>query len=136
LEVLLVHPGGPLWANKDLGSWSIPNGEYPDTEDPLDAARREFREETGFTAGSDFLDLGEVRQRGGKLVHAWACEGDCDPAELKSNYFSMEWPPRSGRQQEFPEVDRAGWFTIEEARGRILQSQQPFIDRLTERIGS
>jgi predicted NUDIX family NTP pyrophosphohydrolase len=134
LEVFLAHPGGPFWAKKDLGAWSIPKGEYAEGEEPLAAARREFHEETGFPAEGDFLDLGTVRQAGGKLVSAWALEGDCDPATLSSNLFEMEWPPRSGKMMEFPEVDRGAWFNLPEARERILASQQPFLDRLVEKI--
>jgi predicted NUDIX family NTP pyrophosphohydrolase len=133
-EVFLVHPGGPFWAKKDLGAWSIPKGEYAEGEDPLDAARREFTEETGFdiavAAHGEFIDLGVIRQAGGKLVSVWAVEGDCDPAKLRSNLFQIEWPPRSGRKVEFPEVDRGAWFSIDEARRRILKSQAAIIDRL------
>jgi predicted NUDIX family NTP pyrophosphohydrolase len=134
LEVFLVHPGGPFWAKKDLGAWTIPKGEYNDEEDPLRAALREFREETGFTAEGDFLPLGEIRQAGGKLVSVWAVEGDCDPAALVSMPFEMEWPPRSGRRASFPEVDRGAWFSLPEARNRLLTSQQPALERLVERI--
>jgi predicted NUDIX family NTP pyrophosphohydrolase len=134
LEVFLVHPGGPFWAKKDLGVWSIPKGEYLDSEDPLDAAKREFTEETGFTAMGDFISLGEVRQRSGKIVAAWAFEGDADPARLKSNSFEMEWPPRSGRRIEVPEVDRGEWLSIEAARARILSGQLPLLDALASRI--
>jgi predicted NUDIX family NTP pyrophosphohydrolase len=134
LEVFLVHFGGPFWAKKD--SWSIPKGEYLDDEPALEAAKREFEEETGFTPGGDFLELGDLRQPGGKIVTVWAFAGDCDPGRLKSNTFSMEWPPGSGRQMEFPEVDRGGWFTIDAARVRILKGQRPFLDRLLERIDS
>lgn len=130
VEVLLVHPGGPFWARKDLGSWSIPKGEYSLHEDPLAAAKREFEEETGFTAQGDFRELQEIKQRGGKLVKAWSFEGDCDPKTVKSNAFKMEWPPRSGKAQEFPEVDRADWFTIEIARRKILKSQAPLLEEL------
>ena len=132
LEVFLVHPGGPFWAKKDLGAWSIPKGEYSDGEDPLSAARREFEEETGFAPPGDSVALGEVKQTGGKVVVAWAAEGDCDPGELVSNTCEIEWPPRSGRKLEIPEVDRAGWFLLAEARERILKSQQPFLDRLAD----
>lgn len=135
LEVFLVHPGGPFWAKKDLGAWTIPKGEYTDEEEPLAAAIREFREETGFTAEGDFLPLGEIRQAGGKLVTTWALEGDCDPAALVSIPFEMEWPPRSGRLASFPEVDRGAWFSLPEARTRILASQQPVLDLLIERVG-
>jgi predicted NUDIX family NTP pyrophosphohydrolase len=130
VEVFLVHPGGPFWAKKDKGAWSICKGEYGEGEPPLEAAKREFEEETGFRAQGEFLELGEVKQSGGKIVSAWAFEGDCDPAKLVSNRFSMEWPPRSGRMIEFPEVDRGGWFEITQAREQILKSQAPFLDRL------
>jgi predicted NUDIX family NTP pyrophosphohydrolase len=132
VEVLLVHPGGPFWAKKDKGAWSISKGEYADGELPLDAAKREFEEETGFSAQGEFLELGQVQQSGGKVVSAWAFEGDCDPAKLVSNRFSMEWPPRSGRMIEFPEVDRGGWFAIHDAKEQILKSQAPFLDRLQQ----
>ncbi len=133
-EVFLVHPGGPFWAKKDAGAWSLPKGEYSDGEDPLAAARREYQEETGFTIEGEFLDLGTLRQAGGKLVSAWAVEADCDPAQLVSNTFQMEWPPRSGRTIEIPEVDRAAWFDLPGARQRILKSQEPFLDRLAETL--
>ena len=129
LEVLLVHPGGPFWAKQDDGSWSIPKGEFDEGEDPLTAARREVTEETGFTAAGELIPLEELRQPGGKIVYAWAMKGDFDPARLKSNTFSMEWPPKSGRQQEFPEIDRAGWFTMESARRKIVNGQAGFLDR-------
>lgn len=130
LEVFLVHPGGPFWANKDKGVWSIPKGEYVDGEEPLEAAQREFQEETSFTAEGTFLELGTIKQAGGKIVTAWAFEGDCDPANLRSNVYQTEWPPRSGRQVEFPEVDRARWFSIPQAREHILKSQEPLLDAL------
>jgi predicted NUDIX family NTP pyrophosphohydrolase len=130
LEVFLVHPGGPFWAKKDLGAWSISKGEYAEGELPLEAAKREFREETGFAAEGFFLDLGTVRQAGGKVVSAWAFEGDCDPGKLISNRCKLEWPPRSGRLIEIPEVDRGAWFSIAEAEERILKSQAPFLARL------
>jgi predicted NUDIX family NTP pyrophosphohydrolase len=136
LEVFLVHPGGPFWAKKDLGAWTIPKGEYAIGEDPLTAARREFEEETSFPANGDFLDLGTIKQAGGKLVRVWALEGDCDPAALVSNTFELEWPPRSGRMAEFPEADRGAWFSIAEARGRILKSQEPVLDLLVERLNA
>ena len=123
LEVFLVHPGGPFWANKDEGSWSIPKGEFEPSEDPLAAARREFTEETGFTASGDFKRLTPLKQKSGKIVHAWAVEFDCDPTLVKSNTFVFK-----GR--EFPEVDRAGWFTIEEAKQKILPGQAGFLDQL------
>jgi predicted NUDIX family NTP pyrophosphohydrolase len=131
LEVLLVHPGGPLWSRRDLGAWSIPKGEYGGDEEPASAARREFAEELGSTAPADLeIDLGEIRQRGGKLVRAWGACGDLDAAAIQSNTFTMEWPPRSGRIAEFPEVDRAQWFAVAEARERINPGQQPLLDRL------
>ena len=132
LEVFLVHPGGPFWAGKDAGAWMIPKGEYTEGEEPLDAAQREFREETGFEPHGEFIDLGVVRQTGGKLVTAWAFEGDGDPAKLVSNTCLMEWPPRSGRLIEIPEVDRGGWFTLAAARAAILRSQSPFLDTLAK----
>jgi predicted NUDIX family NTP pyrophosphohydrolase len=134
LEVFLVHPGGPLWSKKDLGAWSIPKGLYEEDETPLNAAKREFEEETGFHPDGDYLELGDLRQPGGKIVTAWAFEGDCDPAQLVSNTFSMEWPPHSGRQIVAPEVDRGAWFTVPEARQRILIGQQPFLDRLVQKL--
>lgn len=131
LEVFLVHPGGPFWAKKDLGAWSISKGEYVEGELALEAARREFEEETNFTAQGDFLELGTVQQAGGKVVSAWAFEGDCDPSKLISNRCEIEWPPRSGRKIEIPEVDRGDWFSIAEAKQRILKSQAPFLERLS-----
>ena len=130
LEVFLVHPGGPFWAKKDLGSWSLPKGEFEDDEDPLDAARRELAEETGFTVDGRFIALTPLRQKSGKTIFAWAVEGDCDPSQLRSNLFTMEWPPRSGRRQEFPEVDRGAWFTMAEAQRRIVAGQASFLDEL------
>jgi len=136
LEVFLVHPGGPFWKNKDAGAWSLPKGEYDQDEDALDAARREFREETGFEApGGEWIPLGEIRQAGGKVVTAWAVEGQCVAEEIQSNMFAMEWPPKSGRRQEFPEADRAGWFSLLEAKTRIVAGQAEFVDRLAERLG-
>jgi predicted NUDIX family NTP pyrophosphohydrolase len=130
LEVFLVHPGGPFFAKKDLAAWTIPKGEYAEDEPPLQAAQREFQEETGFTASGQFLDLGTIKQAGGKLVSAWAFEGDCDPDKLISNRCEIEWPPRSGRLIEIPEVDRGAWFSIAEARERIKSTQIPLLDRL------
>jgi len=128
VEVLLVHPGGPLWTRQDV--WGLPKGEYEQGEDPLQAARREFEEETGFAATGEFYDLGQITQRSGKVVHAWAFEGDCDPAALVSNPFTMEWPPHSGRVTQFPEVDRAEWMPLHEARQRIVPAQIPLLDAL------
>jgi len=133
LEVLLVHPGGPFWAKKDAGAWSIPKGEIGEGEDPLAAAKREFEEETGTRPTGEAIALAPRRQAGGKVVHAWAVRGDLDPAALKSTTVTLEWPPRSGRRQEFPEVDRAAWFTLDEAREKILKGQAPFLHDL-ERI--
>lgn len=130
LEVLLAHPGGPFWAKKDFGVWSIPKGEYEADEDPFEAAKREFEEESGVAASGDFVALGEMKQAGGKIVTAWAVHGDPDVSLLKSNLFSTEWPPRSGRFAEFPEVDRWGWFSLEEAAERILAGQKVFLERL------
>jgi predicted NUDIX family NTP pyrophosphohydrolase len=131
LEVLLVHPGGPLWAKKDAGAWSIPKGEYGDGEDPLAAAKREFAEELGSTVpDKGAVPLGEIVQPSRKIVVAFAVAGDFDPAALRSNPFEMEWPPKSGRKQSFPEIDRACWFGVEEARRKILPGQAGFIDRL------
>ncbi len=126
----LIHPGGPFFANKDAGAWSIPKGELDEGEDPLAAACREFTEETGCVPHGPFLVLTPVRQKNGKQVSAWAAEGDCDPAALRSNTFALEWPPRSGRMREFPEADQAGWFTAEEARVKLNAAQTAFIDEL------
>jgi len=134
LEVFLVHPGGPYWAKKDAGAWMIPKGEYIDGELPLDAARREFHEETGFEAAGEFIDLGTVRQAGGKLVTAWAFEGDCDPGKLTSNLCTLEWPPHSGRTIEIPEVDRGAWYSLAVAKSSILKSQQPFLEVLSTKV--
>jgi predicted NUDIX family NTP pyrophosphohydrolase len=136
LEVLLVHPGGPEWANKDLGAWSVPKGEYLPDEDALAAAKREFEEETGFKAHGGFLELAPRKQPSGKVVRVWAFEGDADPNAIRSNTFTKEWPPRSGRYPEFPEVDRAGWFGLEEARKRILKGQAGFLDELQQKVSS
>jgi predicted NUDIX family NTP pyrophosphohydrolase len=134
-EVLLVHPGGPFWKNKDLGAWSIPKGEYSDAEDPLTVARREFEEETGLRPLGRFLPLGELVQPGRKIVTAFALEGEFDPATLQSNTFELEWPPRSGRTASFPEVDRAQWFSPADARCKILKGQSEFVTRLLKAIG-
>ncbi|WEX73784.1 NUDIX domain-containing protein [Sinorhizobium numidicum] len=130
LFVLLVHPGGPFWSNRDLGAWSIPKGEYEPDEEPEAAARREFLEETGIAVTGDLELLGELRQKSGKLVTAYASESDFDVASIRSNVFEMEWPPHSGQVQSFPEVDRAAWFILQDAREKINTSQRPFLDRL------
>jgi predicted NUDIX family NTP pyrophosphohydrolase len=134
LEVLLVHPGGPFWRNKDDGAWSIPKGEMDEDEDPAEAALREFMEEIGSAPDGPLRSLGEIRQRGGKRVHAFAVEGDIDPGAIASNTFEIEWPPKSGRLQTFPEVDRAGWFDLPAARVKIIESQRLLLDRLMDRL--
>jgi predicted NUDIX family NTP pyrophosphohydrolase len=134
LEVLLVHPGGPFWAKKDLGAWSIPKGEYSEGDEALATAIREFAEEIGAHPRGEFRSLGELTQPGRKIVTAFAVEGDFDPATLKSNTFELEWPPRSGRKATFPEVDRAQWFSLETARAKILSGQREFITRLLEMV--
>jgi predicted NUDIX family NTP pyrophosphohydrolase len=131
-EVFLVHPGGPIWAKKDKGAWTIPKGEYEHEENPLAAARREFEEETGFDATGEFLDLGSIKQKSSKLVNAWAFEGNCDPAKLKSNTCEIEWPPRSGHRLEIPEVDSGRWFSISEANEYIREEQRELLRRLSE----
>jgi predicted NUDIX family NTP pyrophosphohydrolase len=136
VELLLVHPGGPLWASKDAGAWSIPKGEYGEGEDPLAVALRELEEETGHRLPEGGLvALGEVRQRGGKVVRAWAAAGDVDPDTITSNTFTLEWPPRSGTRREFPEVDRAGWFDPATAREKLLAAQAELVDRLLAALG-
>jgi predicted NUDIX family NTP pyrophosphohydrolase len=134
LEVFLVHPGGPFWANKDDGAWSIAKGEIEQNEAPLAAAWREFEEETGLRMTGETIALASVRQAGGKLVHAFAIEAELDPAAVRSNRFAIEWPPRSGRQREFPEIDRAGWFGLEAARRKLLRGQLPLLEDLRERL--
>jgi predicted NUDIX family NTP pyrophosphohydrolase len=134
IEVLLAHPGGPFWAKKDYGSWSIPKGEIASDEDPLQAAKREFYEETSIIVEGAMQPLGEVKQPGGKTVIVWAVEGDCDTSALKSNTFAMEWPPRSGRTASFPEMDRWGWFTLDEATKKILTGQKVFLERLRAQL--
>ena len=134
LQVLLVHPGGPFWRNKDDGAWSIPKGEISARENPLAVAQREFAEELGVAAAGPLRPLGEIRQRGGKRVHAFAAEGDLDIGTVRSNTFEMQWPPNSGRLQAFPEIDRAGWFTLPVARIKILESQRPLLDRLEQLV--
>lgn len=133
LEVFLVHPGGPFWKNKDDGAWSFPKGEYDEGEDPLAVARREFREETGFDVEGDLIPLEPIRQKGGKVVQLFAVEGDCDAAAIRSNTFTTEWPPRSGRQVEFPEVDRAGWFDPVEAKRKLNAAQAAVVDQISTR---
>jgi predicted NUDIX family NTP pyrophosphohydrolase len=136
LEVLLVHPGGPAWARRDVGAWSIPKGEYADGEDPLAASRREFEEELGTPPpDAEADDLGEIRQRSGKRVRAWALAGDLDVSRVVSNTFEFEWPPRSGKMIEIPEVDRAEWFGLDAARGKINPGQVPLLERLAELLG-
>lgn len=135
LEILLVHPGGPYWRRKDLGAWSIPKGEIEAGEDAELAARREFAEETGIAVTTPLQPLGEIRQRGGKRVVAFAIEGDVDARSISSNSFEIEWPPRSGRMQSFPEVDRAEWFELPAAHAKILEGQRPLLDRLSELVG-
>jgi predicted NUDIX family NTP pyrophosphohydrolase len=132
VQVLLAHPGGPFWSRRDEASWTLPKGEIGLDEDPLQAARREFQEETGFASVAPFHLLGELRQKSGKRITAWAFEGDADPAALTSNLFEMEWPPRSGRRQRFPEIDRIAWFDLDEARRKLIAGQAPFIDHLEQ----
>ena len=133
-EIFLVHPGGPWNAKKDDGAWSIPKGEFDDGEDSLTAARREFEEETGFKIAGDFFELKPVKQKGGKLVHAWAVEADVDADAIQSNTFTMEWPPKNGKMSEFPEVDRAAWFNVKTAKQKINPAQTALIDELIARI--
>jgi predicted NUDIX family NTP pyrophosphohydrolase len=130
LEVFLIHPGGPFWANKDESAWSIPKGEFLENEDPLTAAKREFQEETGFSVEGPFVSIGFIKQSSGKVVQAWACEGDLDASAIHSNSFRLEWPPRSGKYQDFPEADRAEWFSFDVARKKILKVQMPFLQNL------
>jgi predicted NUDIX family NTP pyrophosphohydrolase len=129
-EVFLVHPGGPFWIKKDTGAWSIPKGEYDIGEDPLLAARREFNEETGYDLDGNFISLLPIKQKSGKIIQIWALEGEADPAKVQSNTFTLEWPPKSGQQQEFPEIDRAGWFTLDQAREKIAPGQLGFLQEL------
>jgi|SRR5437867_2867268 len=134
VELFLVHFGGPMWAKKDDGAWSFPKGEHDENEDPLDAALREFHEETGQTIDGDFIPLEPIKQRSGKTIRLWAVEGDVDASAIRSASFSMEWPPKSGRRAEFPEVDRGGWFAPEEARHKLVKGQAPFVDQLCARL--
>ena len=133
VEVLLGHMGGPYWAKKDLGAWSIPKGEYEPGEVPLAAAKREFEEETGKPVSGEFIELIPLKQAGGKIIHIWAVEGDCDASSVRSNTFTIEWPPRSGKQQSFPEIDRAEWFPLDVAKEKLTKGQRGFIGQL-ERI--
>jgi predicted NUDIX family NTP pyrophosphohydrolase len=130
VEVLLAHPGGPFWSRRDDAAWTLPKGEIAEAEEPLAAAQREFAEETGFASQPPYYPLGELKQKSGKRISAWAFEGDADPALLVSNEFEMEWPPRSGRTRRFPEIDRVGWFGLEAARAKLIAGQAPFIDQL------
>ena len=130
----MIHPGGPLWSKRDKGAWSIPKGEFGDEEDPLEAAKREFKEELGQAAGNEFMELNPVKLKSGKIVYAWAAEGEFDPGELKSNLFEMEWPPKSGIIQSFPEADRASWFTLDEAKDKINIGQIPLLEELEKII--
>jgi predicted NUDIX family NTP pyrophosphohydrolase len=136
LQVLLVHPGGPFWQKKDLGAWSIPKGEFSDGEDPLEAARREFEEETGVKISGNFIELSPIKQKSGKTVFAWAVEGDMDGSSIKSNFFIMEWPPKSGRAQQFPEVDKGEWFDVDQAKKKINPAQIVLIDQLVNTVNS
>ncbi len=136
LQILLVHPGGPFWRRKDDGAWSIPKGLFEENESPLDAAKREFKEETGFEAEGSFIDLGSIKQSSKKIVHIWALESDIDETKITSNKFSMEWPKNSGYLREYPEIDRAGWFNIYQAKKKIQRGQAGFIDRLISKLQS
>jgi len=134
LEVMLVHLGGPFWAKKDLGSWSIPKGEFTDEEVPLDAAKREFHEEIGTEISGEFIELSTIKQKSGKIVYSWALQGDLDTSKIKSNTFEMEWPPKSGKMQKFPEIDRGDWFNVQGAKEKINPSQVALIDELITKL--
>lgn len=134
LEIFLVHPGGPFWKNKDAGAWSIPKGEFDDNEEPLDAAIREMKEETGLTLKGDFIELTPIKQKSGKLVYAFAKEHDLDPSQIKSNEFEIEWPPKSGKKKMFPEIDKAGWVDLRTAREKILDAQWPLVEELAKKL--
>ena len=136
VEVFLVHPGGPFWQAKDKGAWTIPKGQFFDDEEPLEAAKREFREETGFVPDGEFIPLGSIRQLSGKVVEGWGFEGDCNPEELRSITCEVEWPPRSRKMIEVPEVDRGQWFSINDGRAAILARQSPFLDKLCKALGT
>jgi predicted NUDIX family NTP pyrophosphohydrolase len=134
-EVLLVHPGGPFWKNKDLNAWSVPKGEFDESEDPLSAAKREFKEETGYEITGEFSELEPVKQSGGKIIYSWAVEANIDATKIKSNNFKLEWPPKSGKFEEFPEVDKAEWFTFEKAMNKIVKGQIPVLEQLVNKLG-
>jgi len=134
LELFLIHPGGPFWKNKDLGAWSITKGEFTEAEKPLDAAKREFMEETGIALTGDFIELSPVKQKGGKIIHAWAVKGDLDPLLIVSNSFPLEWPPKSGKWQQFPEINKGEWFAIDVAKQKINTAQALLINELQERL--
>jgi len=134
LEVLIVHPGGPFWKNKDLGAWSVPKGEFTDDENALDVAKREFEEEVGVKLEGDLIELTPIKQKSGKIVYVWACEGDIDETTIKSNTFEMEWPPKSGKRQEFPEIDKGEWFSVPKAKDKINTYQAAFIDELVNKL--
>ena len=134
IEVFLVHPGGPFWSKKDDGAWSIPKGEFNENEEPLAAAKREFQEETGIKISGEFIQLSPVKQKSGKMVYAWAVEGDIDPEKIKSNHFEIEWPPRSGKMKSFPEIDKAAWFQLGDAQKKILEAQSALIRELESKI--
>ncbi|MEP7145201.1 MAG: NUDIX domain-containing protein [Ferruginibacter sp.] len=134
VEFYLVHPGGPLWKNRDTGAWSIPKGEFTDEEEPLDAAKRELEEETGIKCNGPFLELTAIKQKGGKIVYAWAAEKDIDPGTIKSNTFQMEWPPKSGQLKDFPEIDKGQWFFADEAKQKLNTFQSAFIDELIDKL--
>jgi predicted NUDIX family NTP pyrophosphohydrolase len=134
LQIFLVHPGGPFWQKKDEGAWSIPKGEFNDDEDPLEAAKREFTEETRYIFSGNFIELTSIKQKGGKIVHAWALEGNVDADKIKSNFFTIEWPPKSSRMATFPEVDKAAWFHIDEAKRKINPAQSSLINELADKL--
>ena len=134
LEIFLVHPGGPFWSRKDEGAWSIPKGEFEDDEDPLNAAKREFEEETGISISGRFIELNPIKQKSGKFVYAWAVEGDINPGEIRSNEFEMEWPPKSGKKKSFPEIDKAAWFSVSEAEKKIIEAQLSLIKQLEKKL--
>ena len=134
IEILLVHPGGPYWAKKDAGAWSIPKGEFEENEDPLNAATREMKEETGVTISGEFIELTPVKQKSRKLIYAWGVQGNINPEELTSNTFEIEWPPRSGKKKSFPEIDKAAWFKPEEAKKKIIEGQIPLIEEIEKKL--